>query len=53
VANALVTLVSDTDLSRTMGAAARDRVVRELSYPVLAARLQPLVAGDLATLTTA
>jgi phosphatidylinositol alpha-1,6-mannosyltransferase len=52
VTEALQTLVGDIDLARSMGAAARARVVSELSYPVLAAHLSPLVGGDLTSLTT-
>jgi hypothetical protein len=52
VIEALQTLVGDIDLARSMGAAARNRVVSELSYPVLAAQLSPLVGGDHSALTT-
>lgn len=51
VVDALTTLVSDTDRASAMGAAARERVVTQLSYPVLAAHLAPLVGGDLTALT--
>lgn len=52
VIEAVETLVTDPDRARSMGAAARARVVAELSYPVLAARLAPLVAGDPTSLLT-
>jgi len=52
VVEAVETLVSDPDRAYAMGVAARARVVDELSYPVLAARLEPLVAGGLTALTT-
>jgi len=52
VVEAVETLVADPDRAHALGAAARARVVAELSYPVLAARLEPLVAGGLTALTT-
>lgn len=51
VLDAISTLITDTDRARSMGSAARARVEGELSYPVLAAQLSPLVAGDLTSLT--
>jgi phosphatidylinositol alpha-1,6-mannosyltransferase len=47
---ALDRLLRDDDLRLRMGAAARARAARELSYDALAARLVPLAAGDLGTL---
>ncbi len=50
VRGALAALLADDDLRRRMGAAARARAVMEFSYETLAARLAPVVAGDLAGL---
>jgi phosphatidylinositol alpha-1,6-mannosyltransferase len=50
VRRALAELLVDDDLRRRMGAAARARAVLEFSYDTLAARLAPVVAGDLAGL---
>jgi phosphatidylinositol alpha-1,6-mannosyltransferase len=50
VRGALAALLADDDLRRRMGAAARARAVMEFSYETLAARLAPIVAGDLAGL---
>jgi phosphatidylinositol alpha-1,6-mannosyltransferase len=50
VRGALVELLADDDLRVRMGAAARARAVTEFSYDTLAARLAPVVAGDLAGL---
>jgi phosphatidylinositol alpha-1,6-mannosyltransferase len=47
---ALDALLTDDDLRARMGAAARARAVAECSYDALAARLAPVVAGDLAGL---
>jgi phosphatidylinositol alpha-1,6-mannosyltransferase len=47
---ALARLLADADLRDRLGAAARRRVEAELSYDVLARRLAPLAAGDLAVL---
>jgi phosphatidylinositol alpha-1,6-mannosyltransferase len=47
---ALDALLTDDDLRARMGAAARARAVAECSYDLLAARLAPVVAGDLAGL---
>jgi phosphatidylinositol alpha-1,6-mannosyltransferase len=43
VAGALAGLLDDAELRRLMGAAARERAVRELSYDVLATRLAEVV----------
>jgi phosphatidylinositol alpha-1,6-mannosyltransferase len=43
-------VLGDASLQRRLGDAARARVVRELSYDALAARLAPLAAGDLSVL---
>jgi phosphatidylinositol alpha-1,6-mannosyltransferase len=50
VRGALAALLADEDLRARMGAAARARAVMEFSYDTLAARLAPVVAGDLAGL---
>jgi phosphatidyl-myo-inositol dimannoside synthase len=50
VQGALAALLADDDLRRRMGGAARARAVMEFSYETLAARLAPVVAGDLAGL---
>jgi phosphatidylinositol alpha-1,6-mannosyltransferase len=50
VRGALAALLADDDLRARMGAAARARAVTEFSYDRLAARLAPVVAGDLAGL---
>jgi phosphatidylinositol alpha-1,6-mannosyltransferase len=50
VRGALAALLADDDLRARMGAAARARAVMEFSYDTLAARLAPVVAGDLAGL---
>jgi phosphatidylinositol alpha-1,6-mannosyltransferase len=50
VRGALAALLADDDLRERMGAAARARAVTEFSYDTLAARLAPVVAGDLAGL---
>ncbi len=47
VSDALRRLLDDDDRRAAMGAAARARVERDLSYDALAARLAPLAAGDL------
>jgi phosphatidylinositol alpha-1,6-mannosyltransferase len=47
---ALEALLTDDALRARMGAAARARAVAECSYDALAARLAPIVAGDLAGL---
>jgi phosphatidyl-myo-inositol dimannoside synthase len=47
VRDALARLLGDDALRARMGAAARDRAVRELSYDVLVAKLLPLTRGDL------
>ncbi len=51
ITEALSRLTGDSELTRSIGSAARDRVVRELSYPVLARSLAPLVAGDMTVLS--
>jgi phosphatidylinositol alpha-1,6-mannosyltransferase len=50
VRTAIERLLRDDALRARLGAAARERAVRELSYDVLAARLAPLAAGDLSVL---
>jgi phosphatidylinositol alpha-1,6-mannosyltransferase len=50
VRGALAALLADDQLRSKMGAAARARAVAECSYDTLAARLAPIVAGDLAGL---
>jgi phosphatidylinositol alpha-1,6-mannosyltransferase len=50
VRGALAALLADDALRARMGAAARARAVMEFSYDTLAARLAPLLAGDLAGL---
>jgi phosphatidylinositol alpha-1,6-mannosyltransferase len=50
VRRALVALLADDGLRRRMGVAARARAVEAFSYDTLAARLAPVVAGDLAGL---
>jgi phosphatidylinositol alpha-1,6-mannosyltransferase len=50
VRRALATLLDDDGLRARMGAAARARAVADFSYDVLAARLAPVVAGDLTRL---
>ncbi len=50
VRGALSALLADDGLRARMGAAARARAVMEFSYDTLAARLAPVVAGDLAGL---
>jgi phosphatidylinositol alpha-1,6-mannosyltransferase len=47
---AIERLLHDDALRARLGAAARERAVRELSYDVLASRLAPLAAGDLSVL---
>jgi phosphatidylinositol alpha-1,6-mannosyltransferase len=47
VRGALEALLADDDLRARMGAAARARAVAEFSYDALAARLAPVVGGDL------
>jgi phosphatidylinositol alpha-1,6-mannosyltransferase len=47
VRRALVALLADDDLRRRMGVAARARAIEAFSYDTLAARLAPVVAGDL------
>ena len=47
VREALARLLADDALRRRMGAAARARVERDLSYDTLAEQLAPLAAGDL------
>ncbi len=47
VREALARLLADDALRRRMGAAARARVERDLSYDTLAEHLAPLAAGDL------
>jgi phosphatidylinositol alpha-1,6-mannosyltransferase len=47
VRDALGRLLGDDILRAHMGAAARDRAVRELSYDVLVSKLLPLTRGDL------
>jgi phosphatidylinositol alpha-1,6-mannosyltransferase len=51
VRTALEQMLRDDELRARMGDAARARAAAELSYDVLAARLAPLAAGDLGTLT--
>jgi phosphatidylinositol alpha-1,6-mannosyltransferase len=51
IRGAIERLLSDPDLRARLGATARERVVRELSYDVLAARVAPLAGGDLSVLT--
>jgi phosphatidylinositol alpha-1,6-mannosyltransferase len=48
---ALDRLLRDDDLRSRLGASAHARATTELSYDALAARLAPLAAGDLGTLT--
>jgi phosphatidylinositol alpha-1,6-mannosyltransferase len=48
VRDAIERVLTDSDLRARLGAAARARVLRELSYDALAARLAPIAAGDLA-----
>jgi phosphatidyl-myo-inositol dimannoside synthase len=50
VRQALVALLTDDGLRARMGSAARARAVMDFSYDTLAARLAPVVAGDLAGL---
>ncbi len=50
VRGALAALLADATLRARMGAAARARAVADFSYDGLAARLAPIVAGDLAGL---
>jgi phosphatidylinositol alpha-1,6-mannosyltransferase len=50
VRGALAALLADEGLRARMGAAARARAVMEFSYDTLAARLAPVVAGELAGL---
>ncbi len=50
VRGAVGALLADDDLRRRMGAAARARAVEEFSYDTLAARLAPVVAGELSDL---
>jgi phosphatidylinositol alpha-1,6-mannosyltransferase len=47
VRDALARLLGDDELRSRLGAAARERAVRELSYAVLAERLLPLSRGEL------
>jgi phosphatidylinositol alpha-1,6-mannosyltransferase len=47
VRGALARVLGDDALRARMGAAARERAVRELSYDVLVAKLLPLTRGDL------
>jgi len=51
VRDAIDELLRDDALRARMGSAARERAVAVLSYDALAARLAPLVAGDLGVLT--
>jgi phosphatidylinositol alpha-1,6-mannosyltransferase len=50
VRGALAALLADGDLRARMGAAARARALMDFSYDILAAKLAPVVAGDLAGL---
>jgi phosphatidyl-myo-inositol dimannoside synthase len=52
VRDALARVLGDDGLRARLGAAARERAVRELAYPVLTERLLPLTRGDLGGLTT-
>ena len=52
VRDALARLLGDDSLRSTMGSAARERAVTDLSYDVLAERLLPLTRGNLAGLRT-
>lgn len=45
VARALVALLTDPDTARAMGAAGRDRMLRDWRWPVQVARLRALLAG--------
>lgn len=47
VRSAIERLLTDDALRARLGAAARERALRELSYDVLARQLAPLAAGDL------
>lgn len=47
VREALARVIGDDGLRSRLGAAARDRAVRELSYDVLVGRLLPVTRGDL------
>jgi phosphatidyl-myo-inositol dimannoside synthase len=47
VRDALARLLGDDALRARMGAAARDRALRDLAYDVLVAKLLPLTRGDL------
>ena len=51
VASALDALLSDPDLRRRLGDAARARAEAEFAYDALAARLAPLASGDRSVLT--
>ncbi|HEY3241376.1 MAG TPA: glycosyltransferase family 4 protein [Acidimicrobiia bacterium] len=51
VAAALDAVLSDPDLRKRLGAAARARAEAEFAYDALAARLAPLAAGDVSVLT--
>ncbi len=51
VTAALDALLSDSELRRRLGKAARARVEAEFAYHALAARLAPLAAGDVSVLT--
>jgi phosphatidylinositol alpha-1,6-mannosyltransferase len=51
VRSALERMLADDALRARLGAAARARVEAAFSYDLLAARLAPLAAGDLSTLT--
>jgi phosphatidylinositol alpha-1,6-mannosyltransferase len=48
---ALSRMLGDAELRNRLGAAARERAIRDYAYDVLAARLAPLAAGDLSVLT--
>jgi phosphatidylinositol alpha-1,6-mannosyltransferase len=50
VADALGRLLADSELRVRLGAAARQRAERDLSYDRLAERLHPLAAGDFGVL---
>jgi len=51
VTAALEALLSDSELRRRLGKAARARAEAEFAYDTLAARLAPLAAGDVSVLT--
>ncbi|MEX0664566.1 MAG: glycosyltransferase family 4 protein [Acidimicrobiia bacterium] len=50
VRDALARLLGDAELRNAIGAAARQRAVRQHSHDVIARRLAPLAAGDLSVL---